>query len=355
MYYPPIELVKAGVMAEKHGFDTIWVQDHFTDLPPSGDRVDPWVIMTAVGVQTHKVRLGPGVTDVQRLHPAKMAHIISTLDDLIQGRTMLAIGAGEAMNVVPYGLPWEPPTVRVERLKETIQVMRLLWKSRRDEPLSFTGSYYRLDKAWLDQHPYQNRSPNIYIGALGAPRTLRLVGEVADGWFPWFNTPETFKKRVGIIEEGAKRAGRSLDDIDLVALFYVALTDDEQLKKKAINAVKAEILVLNRRDLLKNMGYEVKSAENIDYDYQHVLATHESATVAATLSADMPDEVAAQFMLVGSPDDCIETIERFVKLGAKHVVVRDAIGQYLFGSVEKGEETLRNIGQNVIPYFRNGN
>jgi phthiodiolone/phenolphthiodiolone dimycocerosates ketoreductase len=353
MYYPPTELVKAGILAEKYGLDTIWVQDHFTDLPPSGDRVDPWVIMTAVGVQTKKVKLSPGVTDVQRLHPAKMAHIVATLDDLIEGRSMLAIGAGEAMNIVPYGLPWEPPDSRVERLKESIQVIRLLWKSSRENPVSFHGSYYRLENAWLDQHPFNNRSPEVYIGALGSPRTLRLVGEIGDGWFPWFNTTETFKKRVEIIKSAAKRVGRSIQDIDLVVLLFAALTEDEKLRQRGINAIKGEIVVLNRKELLKTMGYEVKVSETADYAYQHVLATQESAATASALSAEMPDELAMQFMLTGSDEDCIQKIETFTKLGATHFVVRDAIGQYLFGSVERGEETLRRLARNIIPHFKN--
>jgi phthiodiolone/phenolphthiodiolone dimycocerosates ketoreductase len=352
MYYPSSELVKAGVLAEKYDLDSLWVQDHFTDLPPSGDKADPWVIMSAIGIQTQKITLSPGVTDTQRLHPAKMAHIVATLDDLTRGRAILAIGAGEAMNIVPYGLPWEKPEVRLQRLKESITVMRLLWKSSREEPVTFEGRFYRLQNAWLDQHTYQNRIPKVYIGALGSPRTLKLVGEIGDGYFPWFNTVETFRKRVKIIQDAARQAGRSLEDIDLVVLLFAAITKDESIRKRAINAIKPEICILNHRNLLKEIGYELKIGKEMDYAYQHVLATQEAAKVAAFIAEEMSDDVASQFMLVGSADECIEKINQFVEIGATHIVLRDAIGQYLFGSVEKGEETLRELKHSIMAYFR---
>jgi len=352
MYHPTTELVRAGVLAEKYGFDSLWVQDHFTDLPPSGDKVDPWTLMSAIGVQTRRVKLSPGVTDVQRLHPAKMAHIVATLHELTEGRTMLAIGAGEAMNIRPYGLPWEEPDVRVDRLRESVQVMRLLWNSTRDKPVNYKGTFYTLEGAWLDQHPYRGRIPKVYIGALGSRRTLRLVGEIGDGYFPWFNTLDTFRKRVSVIESAAESVGRSIKDIDLVVLLFAAITKDESLRKRAINMIKPEIAVLNHRDLLGKMGYQMKPAGRADYSYQHVLGTTQAAKMAASLSEEMPDEIAEQFMLTGSPDSCIEKIDKFAALGATHIVLRDAIGQYVFGSVDRGEETMKELGQKVLPYFQ---
>lgn len=105
-------------------------------------------------------------------------------------------------------------------------------------------------------------------------------------------------------------------------------------------------------ELLRRMGYQTKAPGTADYSYQHVLGTTQAAEMAASTSEEMPDEIAEQFMLTGSPDNCIEKIDKFAKLGSTHIVLRDVIGQYIFGSVDKGEETMKELGQKVIPYFQ---
>jgi alkanesulfonate monooxygenase SsuD/methylene tetrahydromethanopterin reductase-like flavin-dependent oxidoreductase (luciferase family) len=66
----------------------------------------------------------------------------------------------------------------------------------------------------------------------------------------------------------------------------------------------------------------------------------------------MPDEIAAEFMVIGDSSQLIEKIDRYIRAGARHVIIRDVIGQYLFGSVDKAEETFRLFAQKVIPYFK---
>ena len=103
----PQQAVEDGVLAEKAGFDSIWVPDHIVDV--NGDKMEPWTVLSAIAVQTKKVKLGPAVTDTQRSHPSRTAHVATTLNHISKGRVLLGIGAGEAMNVVPYGLPWGEP------------------------------------------------------------------------------------------------------------------------------------------------------------------------------------------------------------------------------------------------------
>src|SRR5271169_3888120 len=95
--FPALDIVRAGVLAEECSFDSIWIPDHFTDLYPTGDRVDPWTVLSAIGAQTKRLSLGTVVTDTQRTHPARTAQIVATLDELTEGRAFLGIGAGEAM------------------------------------------------------------------------------------------------------------------------------------------------------------------------------------------------------------------------------------------------------------------
>jgi alkanesulfonate monooxygenase SsuD/methylene tetrahydromethanopterin reductase-like flavin-dependent oxidoreductase (luciferase family) len=348
---PVADLVKAGVLVDKSGFDSIWVPDHFTDLPPSGDKVDPWVVLTAIGVQTSHVMLSTDVTDVLRCQPTKLSHIVATLDDLTDGRAALGVGAGELMNLAAYGLPWEDPDTRIERLREAVQVIRLIWKSNRSNPVDFEGKFYKLNKAWLDQKPKQP-SPPIYVGALGAHRSLRLVGEVADGWKPWLNTPETFQQRLKIIEEAANKAGRDINTIDRVAFLFVAATDDPWIKKKAVDTVKPEILMLTHKKVLKKLGFEVSIPPESTYAYQKSQPTEEVVSLVSREAQKMPDSVAEQFLGVGTPEEIIAKIERFVQAGATHIVIKDIIGLYISASLDRLKQTIKTFGEKIIPYFK---
>ena len=213
--YSTQKMVEAGVAAEKYGFQSVMIGDHFLDL--SGlVKVDPWTVLAFIGSKTKKIRLTTYVTDILRTHPAKVAHIAATLDELSGGRVTLGLGAGESMNLVPFGIDFEEPAVRVARLREGVQVIRMLLESRKEQKVNFDGEYYHLKAAWLQQLPVQKRLP-IGIGALGARRSLELIGEMGDAWLPAYNTLELFRKRVGIIKQAARVSGRNPDSIEYSA------------------------------------------------------------------------------------------------------------------------------------------
>lgn len=148
---------------------------------------------------------------------------------------------------------------RIARLKEAVEVIRLMWKSSRAEPVSFEGKFYRLAKAWLDQKCVQKPAPPIYIGALGSPRSLRLVGEVVDGFKPWINTPETFRRRLEAVRKAALGAGSDFDAIEKVAFEYTGVTEDPAMRKQALDAIKPELIMCTHKKVLKDMGFEVQS------------------------------------------------------------------------------------------------
>jgi phthiodiolone/phenolphthiodiolone dimycocerosates ketoreductase len=100
------------------------------------------------------------------------------------------------MNIRPFGIEWEPAQVRVEKLKEAIRLIRLLWSSSYEKPVDFKGKYYRLEKTRLDQQPLRKPHPPIYTGVFGSAELLGFTGEFADGWYPFINSPETYAERV---------------------------------------------------------------------------------------------------------------------------------------------------------------
>ncbi|GAA3553685.1 LLM class F420-dependent oxidoreductase [Nonomuraea rosea] len=157
---------------EGAGFDVLLVPDHLV-----GPRFAPIAALTAAACATERLRVGTLVFANDFRHPAVLAKEAATLDVLSGGRLEVGIGTGwMAGDYAGAGLPLDPPGVRVARLAEAITVLKGLW---RDEPFSFTGTHYRIDR--LDQRPKPVRRPHppLVLGG-GGPRVLRLAAEEAD-------------------------------------------------------------------------------------------------------------------------------------------------------------------------------
>jgi phthiodiolone/phenolphthiodiolone dimycocerosates ketoreductase len=350
--YPTLDIVNSGILAEKYSFDSLWIPDHFTDLYTTGDKVDPWTVLATIGAHTKKIKFSTVVTDTQRTHPARTAQIVATVDELTRGRAMLGIGAGEVMNTVPYGLRFESVEDRVQRLREAIQVIKLLWASTRDRRVSFEGRFYKLDNAVMDQKGVTVPAPPIYVGAMGTHRTLKLVGELGDGWIPWTNSAETFKRRHREIEDAAKASGRNVDSIDMANVTSVALTEDSSLQRKAMDAMKTELLVTLHRNALKKMGFEVNPPPGFDYTYQRAIASEAVGDRAGEIAKNMPDELVRNFLIMGNANEVTEGLSRFIKAGVQHPVIKDVVGMSIFVKLSEAEKTLQAFGKKIMPSLR---
>ena len=273
----PREAADKGVGAEKLGIDCVWVADHLTDMPPVSAVYDAWTILGNIGARTTTIRLGSGVTDIQRIHPAKVAGMIATLDHLTNGRVNLGIGAGEVMNTQPFGMRWEPPDVRVSRLKESLEVMKLLWGSSIDNPVSYSGEHYRLEDAHLSLLPVQKPHPPIYIGAFTSTKLFNLIGEMCQGWLSGNpNTEASFKRKVSVMSKAAERSGRSIDEIDVIAQIPFAVSETRSVREKAKELLKRTLVFHTR--LLKDLGVEVADGSSRkDLEYQYITPTADYA------------------------------------------------------------------------------
>lgn len=340
-----LDSVKAGVMAEKYGFDSVWIPDHLIE---DGALVDPWSVMAVIGTQTKHVFLCTGVTDTQRCHPAKTAQSVATVDELSHGRAGLGIGAGEEMNIVPFGIPWDKdPRDRAQRLREAIEVIKLLWESSKENVVSYEGKFFQLKKAWLDQHPTQKPHPPVYVGALSSTRLLELTGEIGEGWYSWLVTPETFRKRREKIRRAAERVGRKIEDIDTVATIYTGLTDDPEIRKKLMETTRIDILTTDYTGL-KSLGVKLSLPER--YTYQYLAVTERHSPDVLNTAYQIPEEIVKKYATFGSVDDCIEFIESFIQVGARHIAICDLMIDVK--GLASVKETLKTYGNKIIPYFK---
>ena len=201
---PLAEYARLARVAEAAGFDQIWVShDLFLRSAP--------VLLTTMLQATERIVVGSGVLNPYTLHPAELAMLAATLDELSGGRFLLGLAAGAANFLEWIGIRQKQPLARTRR---AILAIRALLAG---EPVIGWGR-----EAYLR---FPARPVPIYLGAM-SPGMLRLAGELADGALPLLFPPEHFATVAPLIAEGAARAGRSLDDLDLVACVWCAVAED---------------------------------------------------------------------------------------------------------------------------------
>ena len=198
--------------AEQLGFDSIWVYDHFHNVPrPAHEAVfECWTVMAAMSQITTKIRLGQMVGCALYRPPALLAKITSTLDVISGGRLDWGIGAGWYENEFrSYGYQFPVPKDRIGMLRETVEIVKMMWTQ---EEATFEGKYFQTSRANCDPKPLQNPHPPIWIGGGGEQLTLRVVAQHAD-YSNFGGSPEDFARKVEILKGHCLSVGRDADEI----------------------------------------------------------------------------------------------------------------------------------------------
>jgi len=222
--FAPRELLRYGIQAEQQGFDSVFVSDHLQPWRHDGGHAPaalPW--LGALAASTERVLLGTSVlTPTFRYHPAVVAQAFATLGCLAPGRVILGVGSGESLNEVPLGLQWPDGKERFARLKEAVTLIRRLWTEDR---VTYEGAFYRTELATIYDKPEQ--PVPIYIGASG-PAATRLAGRIADGFITTSGKGHELytDTLLPAVREGAEKADRSLDDVDLMIEVKVSFDPD---------------------------------------------------------------------------------------------------------------------------------
>ena len=160
--------VEIAVLAEQLGYDSIWVYDHFHNVPrPAHEAVfECWTTMAAISQRTSRIRLGQMVGCNSYRQPSVLAKITSTIDVISGGRLDWGIGAGWYENEYRgYGFEFPAPKVRIGMLRECVEIVHSMWT---DKETTYEGRYYSLSRAHCDPKPLQDPHPPIWIGGGGA-------------------------------------------------------------------------------------------------------------------------------------------------------------------------------------------
>ncbi|GIH27208.1 LLM class F420-dependent oxidoreductase [Acrocarpospora phusangensis] len=175
--HSPKELIRQAVLAERAGFEALWISDHY----------HPWIdeqgqssfVWSVIGALSEAVSL-PVTTAVTcplvRMHPAVAAQAAATAQILLDGRFRFGVGTGEALNEHVVGHAWPPAHDRRSMLEEAIEIIRELWSGRLT---TYHGEFYDVETARLYSLPEQ--PPPIYVSGLGA-KSAEMAGRIGDGY-----------------------------------------------------------------------------------------------------------------------------------------------------------------------------
>ncbi|MDI9645343.1 MAG: LLM class flavin-dependent oxidoreductase [Archaeoglobales archaeon] len=335
---PPLQSIeralKIAEMSEEAGFDSLVVPDHTLMVPP-GYTPSAMVLLSLLASKTQKVSIGTGVTDVVRYHPSILAQFFATLENIAPSRIFLGLGAGEAMNIKPFGINWEKP---LSTLREGIEVIKKLWSGER---FSYDGKVFRMRDAFLQVKP-TSKMP-IYLGANGK-KSRELCGELCDGWMPIAETPKTYKENLEDVKRGAERAGRSIDEIDTALQIYTAIDED---RDKAIQRARQFAgVIFSAIEKAEQAGYNVDIPKDISkkFYFDQLLVRDDMLIQFLHMSSYATDEMIEDFFIAGNPQDCEQKIEEFRKVGVKHLMIINVGPDPKF--------VLKVFKEKVIPSFR---
>jgi F420-dependent oxidoreductase-like protein len=289
--------VEIAVTAEALGYDSLWVYDHFHNVPrPAHEAVfECWTTIAAISQRTSRVRLGQMVGCNSYREPSVLAKITASIDVISGGRLDWGIGAGWYENEYKgYGFEFPAPKVRIGMLREAVEIVRAMWT---EPEVSYEGRYYRLHRAHNDPKPLQQPHPPIWIGGGGEQLTLRVVARLADV-SNFGGKPEEWARKAEVLKGHCADVGRDYDSIRKTWSPEVF-----------VRATEAEVREAGSRSLWGEKA-ESWAAGN----------------------------------LVGTPEQVCEKIQRYIDLGCTGFVP--------WCSDYPGTETLERFAQEVMPNFR---
>jgi len=205
------QIRETAVLAEELGYSCItmgeaWGEDAFTSL-------------AQLAAVTSRIRIGTSIVPVFARSPANLAMTALNMDVMSEGRFFLGLGASGKLVIEDFhGEKFRKP---VTRMREYIDILR---KAMKGERLDHDGEFFQTQRFRIRFPAFRPDLP-IYIASLGAP-SLRMTGELADGWLPIYLAPSRMDAAVAELKAGAETVGRSLDDIAISPQVSIYVTDD---------------------------------------------------------------------------------------------------------------------------------
>lgn len=319
---PVTTYLELAQLAEEMGFDQFWVSDDlFLRSAP--------VILSAVATATERIEIGSCILNPYTIHPAELAMFAATLDELSGGRFNLGISSGAADFLQWIGIETKRPR---SDLVETVHALRALFAGER---VPLDGRFLQWsNEAYLRFTPA--RQVPIYIGAM-SPNMLRSIGEIADGGLPLLFPPEHYSNVMPYIREGAEKAERSVEAVDVAACIWCSIAEDATIapdplrEKIAYYGHAMSPLILEQLGLTRDDFTEIEQTIMVDQDVE---------TAKSLVTDDM-----LKIGITGTPAEIVARLKQLVSLGVNHLSFGPPLGPDL-------ATALRLLGTEVLPHFR---
>jgi 5,10-methylenetetrahydromethanopterin reductase len=297
--HPLSEAIEYVRYAESRGFEAVWQAE-------SRLVRDAIVPMAAYAATTKRIKVGSGVINNWTRNAALIASTFSTLDDLAPGRILCGLGAWWEPLAAKVGIQRRKP---VQAMRETLEVVRRLLKM---EKVTYKGEFVQVEDIEIDV-VHGDRSPKnvpIYIGATGMVM-MELAGEIADGvLLNYLVSPAYNHEAMEHLSAGARRTGRSLDEIDRPQLIVCSL--DRNRAKALDNARELVTQYLGQQPhIMKASGVSQGLLDKIG----RVLAWPAEEHQIREAMRLVPDDVVQLITASGTPDECRAKVQQYVDAG----------------------------------------
>ena len=315
------ETKELAIMADDLGYSCIttgesWGEDAFTSL-------------AQIAAVTTRIKVGTSIVPVFARSPANLAMTALNMDVMSKGGFFLGLGASGKLVIEDlHGEKFSKP---ITRIREYVDILR---KAMRGERLDHSGEFFEISRFKLRFTPHRPDLP-IYIASLSPP-SLRMTGEIADGWLPIFLAPSRMDAAVAQLKEGAESANRSLNDLTISPQVSVYMTDDP---KAARDRERPHI------------SFYIGGMGVFYHQYMHRIGFGEEADMVRKAYMDkergkaaslVTDEMVDATTIIGTPQECAGQMEKFFDAGV------DEIRLVLNEDTKKGyEETI----QHLAPYI----
>ncbi|BDZ55020.1 LLM class flavin-dependent oxidoreductase [Agromyces marinus] len=307
------KLLEGSKLAEKMGFDSVWVRDHLVFEPhgemekPNRTFYDALTTLTAIGAVTEKLELGTGSLIPFR-HPLVTALMAGTMTQLLGPRLILGFGAGtfdHEFEAIGWG-----DMDRVEAVRSNAEILKRVFT---ENDVTYDDGIFSFENVTIEPKPVGGRVPFWYCGA--TPRSARLAAEYADGWMPGRISLATMEKRIANMRELTDASGRPMPTISVIPPTSIEETREEALKHVNIPGLLA--WANKAKFAVKPPSGRFETVEDLEGQ-----------------------------LIVGNPDEAVEELKKFEAIGTEHLVF-----DFRF-KFDRFFEQIELLGTEVLPKMR---
>jgi len=285
--------------ADRWGYDSLWNFDHFFPIfvAPDGPCFEGWTSLAALAQATKRARIGTLVNGNTYRHPCVTAKMAATLDHVSGGRLNFGIGAGWfELEHRAFGIDFKTVPQRLRALDEACRIIKGMFT---EEKVSLRGKHYTVTDALGSPKPVQKPHPPFMIGGTGEKVLLKIVAKHADMWNTGAHA-ERMKHLIAVIDRHGETVGRDTSAIEKTVLMPLCYRAPKE-----------------REDFVMNL-----------------VARMENGT----------PEAARKRIMIGSKEECFDTIDRYAKVGVTHFI--------FMTFVPYNEEEIQRFAEEVMPAAR---